>query len=198
MGNLTLWEKVRAVPKEAQKPIKGGRLNGFTDINPVWRIKTLTEQFGVCGVGWHYKIVDRWTEAGANGEIAAFVSIHLFIKDTDGWSQPIAGTGGSMLVSKETKGLYTSDECFKMALTDALSVACKALGIGVDVYWSKDSNKYDSAPVATQKSESSGGKKADSTTRRIDGRTAQHDRRNVQTASGDGRKATRHSQSFGA
>ena len=29
--------------------------------------------------------------------------------------------------------MYTSDECYKMALTDALSVACKALGVAADV-----------------------------------------------------------------
>lgn len=152
MGNLTLWNKVRAVPADAQKKITGGRLNGFTDINPVWRIKTLTEQFGQCGIGWYYDIVDRWTETGANNEIASFVSVNLFVNDpASGWSKPIAGTGGSMLVSKEKNGLYTSDECFKMALTDALSVACKALGIGADVYWSKDANKYEKPPETATK-----------------------------------------------
>lgn len=35
-----------------------------------------------------------------------------------------------------------SDECFKMALTDAISVAAKAIGIGADVYWEKDKTKY--------------------------------------------------------
>ena len=30
----------------------------------------------------------------------------------------------------------------KMALTDAISVACKSLGIGADVYWNKDNTKY--------------------------------------------------------
>ena len=29
-----------------------------------------------------------------------------------------------------------------MALTDAISVACKALGMGADVYWEKDNTKY--------------------------------------------------------
>ena len=47
-----------------------------------------------------------------------------------------------MFVAKESKGLHTSDECFKMAMTDAISVACKALGIGADVYWEKDKTKY--------------------------------------------------------
>ena len=62
MSNLELWEKVRTCPKEAQKEIKGGRLSGMTDINPVWRMKTLTEQYGPCGIGWYYEIADRWTE----------------------------------------------------------------------------------------------------------------------------------------
>ena len=47
-----------------------------------------------------------------------------------------------MLVASETKGLYVNDECYKMALTDAISVACKALGMGADVYWNKDTTKY--------------------------------------------------------
>jgi uncharacterized protein with PIN domain len=30
-----------------------------------------------------------------------------------------------------------------MAYTDAISVACKLLGFGADVYWAKDNTKYD-------------------------------------------------------
>jgi hypothetical protein len=83
-------------------------------------------------------------ETGENDEIAAFVDINLYINDpTSGWSQAIPGTGGSMFVEQEKAGPHISDECFKMALTDALSVACKALGIGADVYWDKDASKYD-------------------------------------------------------
>ena len=37
----------------------------------------------------------------------------------------------------ESKGAYVSDECYKMALTDALSVAMKALGVAADVYFEK-------------------------------------------------------------
>jgi len=142
MSNLELYDKVRVVPSEAQKSIGGGRLKGMTDINPMWRIKTLTEQFGMIGFGWVYKITDKRLEKGGKDEIAAFVDIELKIKVGGEWSEPIVGTGGSSFVASESKGLFTSDECFKMALTDALSVACKALGIGADVYWSKDSTKY--------------------------------------------------------
>ena len=40
----------------------------------------------------------------------------------------------------------TSDECFKMAYTDAVSVACKSLGFGADIYWQNDRTKYNSEP----------------------------------------------------
>ena len=140
--NLSIYDAVRKVPDAAKKPINGGRLKGMTDINPMWRLKTLTEQFGPCGVGWKYVITDKRMEKGAKDEIAVFVDIDLFVKVGDSWSEAIPGTGGSMFVASERNGLYTSDECYKMALTDAISVACKALGFGADVYWEKDRTKY--------------------------------------------------------
>jgi hypothetical protein len=143
MDNLAIYNKVRKVPQEAQKPIKGGRLKGMTDINPMWRIKTITEQFGPVGQGWYYEIIEKRIEEGGNNEKVAFVDINLFVKFGDEWSKPIVGTGGSSFVAKEKSGFFTSDECFKMALTDAISVACKALGVGADVYFEKDRSKYD-------------------------------------------------------
>lgn len=145
MSNLDIYNKVRVVPQEAQKTITAGRIKGMTDINPMWRIKVLTEQFGVCGIGWKYTITDKRIIDGANGTQCAFVDIDLFIKVDGVWSEAIQGTGGSSYISLENGGktYYTSDECFKMALTDALSVACKALGIGADVYWAGDKSKYD-------------------------------------------------------
>ena len=143
MENLEIYESVRAVPKEAQKEMKGGRLNGMTDINPMWRIKKLTEEFGPCGIGWKYEVVNKWLEtAMAKDEITANVEIKLYYKWKGEWSEPVPGIGGSMLVAAEKKGLYVNDECYKMALTDAISVACKSLGMGADIYWQKDNTKY--------------------------------------------------------
>lgn len=142
MGNLDLYERVRKVPDEAKKKIGGGRLSGMTDINPMWRIKKLTEEYGPCGIGWYTEVLKQWTETGANNEVVAYVNISLFVKDNGEWSKPIFGTGGSMFVAKEKSGLFTSDECYKMAYTDAISVACKSLGFGADVYFEKDATKY--------------------------------------------------------
>lgn len=143
MDNMTIYNAVRSVPDSAKRRIEAGRLKGKTDINPMWRIKALTEQFGPCGYGWKYVITDKRLEQGANGEVAAFLDIDLFVKAGGAWSDAIPGTGGSAFVAKEKNGPYTSDECFKMALTDAISVACKALGFGADVYWDANKSKYD-------------------------------------------------------
>lgn len=152
MNHFAIYNAVREVPDRAKRPILAGRLKGKTDINPMWRIKALTEQFGPCGVGWKYTIDRQWIEAGAGGEQSAFCNISLYIKSGDAWSDAIPGTGGSAFIASERNGLYTSDECYKMALTDAISVACKALGFGADVYWEADRTKYDnpSAPAEEQ------------------------------------------------
>ena len=146
MKNLEIYEKFRSVPQEAKKEIGAGRLKGFTDINPMWRIKQLTEQFGVCGFGWYTEIIEQKIIDGSDNQKAAFVTINLFVKIDNEWSKPIQGVGGSSFVTNERNGAYTSDECFKMAYTDALSIACKSLGMGADVYYAKDRTKYDQEP----------------------------------------------------
>ena len=161
-GNLSIYERVRNVPEEAKKAIEAGRLKGKNDINPMWRIKKLTEVFGPAGFGWYTEIVRTWTEASESGEMAVFVDIHLFVKKDGEWSRPIFGNGGNRLIANEKKyenGQYVlvpylDDDAYKKAYTDAISVAAKALGIGADVYFEKDVTKYDSqTPGQTSQSE---------------------------------------------
>lgn len=141
MSNMEIYEAVRAVPNEAKKTIVGGRLKGMTDINPMWRIKMLTEQFGAVGFGWYYEVINK-EQYPLNNEVVVTADINLYINVDGEWSKPIFGTGGSKIVSVEKSGPYINDEAYKMAVTDAISVACKQLGMGADVYWQKDNTKY--------------------------------------------------------
>lgn len=141
MNNMDIYEHVRQCPQDALKPIQAGRLKGKSDINPMWRIKMLTQLFGAVGIGWYYTIDKQWLEP-CGEEVSAFCDISLYIKVDGEWSKPIQGVGGSMFAAKEKNGVYVSDEAYKMALTDAISVACKALGFAADVYWNTDSTKY--------------------------------------------------------
>lgn len=139
VNNLAIYEAAREVPQYALKTIGAGRLKGFSDVNPMYRIKRMTEIFGPCGIGWYYEIVKQWTETYGN-ETKSFCNVNLYIKKDGEWSRPIPGTGGSTIVEVNSKGSYVSDEGYKMALTDALSVAMKALGIAADVYYANDGN----------------------------------------------------------
>lgn len=149
MDNMKIYNQVREVPFEAKKEITAGRLKGFTDIEPMWRIQKLTELYGPCGTGWWAELLkkeivyDELTK-----QKAAFVDINLYVVDpeTGVVSHPIFGTGGSSFVAQENKGPYLSDECYKMAYTDAISVAAKALGFGANTYWGRGS-KYTNKTV---------------------------------------------------
>ena len=56
MENMSYYEMGRAVPEEAKKQFNNGSFSG-TDINPMWRIKKLTEMFGPAGIGWYSEIL---------------------------------------------------------------------------------------------------------------------------------------------
>lgn len=142
MNNLEIYNRYKEVPKNALKPFDNGRFKG-TDINTMWRIKSLTEAFGMVGIGWYYTIKRLWIEETLNGEQFAFAEIELFVKVDGEWSKPISGSGGNKLLRDTKDGTsMTSDEAYKMAVTDAFGVACKLLGFGADVYWENDRTKY--------------------------------------------------------
>lgn len=149
--NLEIYNQVRTVPENALRKIEAGRLKGKSDINPMWRIKKLTELFGMVGFGWYTDVTREWTEVSESGETAVFIDINLYVRKDGEWSKPIRGTGGNKVVSLEKKWdngeqvitQYLDDEAYKKAYTDAISVAAKALGIGADVYWEADKTKYD-------------------------------------------------------
>lgn len=167
--NMRIWDEVARPPVEALDRIGGGRMVGKTAIDPLWRYKALTEQFGPCGIGWKYEIVRLWTEPGSEGQVFAFAEINLYIganrksdatsNQLDYWSNPIPGVGGAMLIAKEYDKrsekdvLYSSDEAYKMAITDALSVALKVLGFGAAIYMGQwDGDKYKSLPMTIDES----------------------------------------------
>lgn len=142
-GKMQLWESLCRPPVSALKEIEAGRLKGKSDISPQWRLRVMTETFGPVGIGWRYYIERLWTEPGPNDQVFAFATVIVQVKQGDEWSEQIPGIGGHMLVVKEKSGLYANDEAYKMAVTDALSVALKSLGVAADIYEGKfDGSKY--------------------------------------------------------
>lgn len=133
--NLKIWNKVKQVPPEFTKKISFGKLNGKSDINPQWRLMAMTQAFGAVGHGWTYRIVRTWSEPHpTDGSVMCFAEVAVKTKVDGEWGQEFSGIGGSEIVEKNKNGLQSNDDGYKMAVTDALSVAFKAIGVASDVY----------------------------------------------------------------
>ena len=146
MDNMRYYDAGRAVPKDALKAFSNGRFSG-TDINPMWRIKKLTEMFGPAGIGWYTEVTRQEVVKADDDNMMVFVDVNLYVKEGGEWSKPIFGTGGNTLKAKG-RG---DDEGYKKAYTDAVSIACKALGIGADVWYANDTtSKYSDKYVDKQ------------------------------------------------
>lgn len=141
--NMRIWDAVSQTPPNCTKRIPAGRLRGMTDISPTWRVETLTRMFGPCGLGWKIEVVRSEIVPGAGDEARAFIQLNLYIRDGDHWSEAIPGFGGSSYTTKEKNGVYTDDECYKKAFTDALGSACRLLGFSADIYSSAYGSKYE-------------------------------------------------------
>lgn len=138
-NNMRIYSKVREVPTNAQKDFRAFDGKTLTEIDPMWRISKLTEIFGPCGLGWYTRTVKEDAVPFSNGETCVFTEIELYVKDSESgaWSQPIRGAGGNRLVLRTSGGMMADDEAYKKAYTDALGNACKMLGFGADIYWSR-------------------------------------------------------------
>ena len=155
--NLKIWDNVEKVPEGYLKKIKGGRLKGMTDINPMWRLKALTEIYGPCGTGWIFTI-DRTEVHELHGEAVYVVFGHLQVCVDGKWAEGIQGVGASKIAAKESSGIFVNDEAPKMAETDAISVACKKLGFGSLIYEGKfDGSKYNVSDSSGATERPSGG-----------------------------------------
>nr|MBR4279817.1 hypothetical protein [Clostridia bacterium] len=139
--NLELYNRYAQPPESALKSFSNGKFSG-TDINPMWRIQALTESFGPCGIGWYTEIERQWREDTDDGTATVYCHISLYINVDGKWSKPITGVGGNTLSRKGKNGVTTTDEAYKMAYTDAMGIACKALGIGANIWWKHDRTKY--------------------------------------------------------
>lgn len=164
---MRIYNRVRSVPADALSEIEGGPLKGKSNINPQIRWELLTSVFGPAGECFKVEQVSRWTESTPQGETAVFCEVNLYYREdaSKPWSSPVFGQGGSMLMRRSTEwvngqpvqAIHIDDEAYKKAYTDAVSVACKALGFAADVYYRQEETKYGSfrgeAPAEEQEAQ---------------------------------------------
>jgi hypothetical protein len=132
-SNLRYWDVLGRTDPSHTKPFD--RPGGFkgTAIKPIWTEKRLTETFGPCGIGWGCEEPQFSTMPAPNDEILVYCTLRCWYKDGDKVGV-LYGVGGDKVVGKNKYGLYTDDEAFKKAFTDALGNAFKHLGASADIH----------------------------------------------------------------
>jgi len=146
-SNMRVWEKVWQTDAAYTKGFsRGGGFKG-TATNATWLARQATAQFGPCGIGWGFNVVDEQYRAGAGIDIVHVVRLRLWYM-LDGVRGEVEQFGQTQFVGTNKNGPYTDEEAPKKSITDAVSKCLSLLGFAADVYlgyW--DDSKY----VAEQK-----------------------------------------------
>ena len=140
MSNTELWDKLgRTDPNHTKRFSRAGGFKG-TATKPIWVYRRLTEQFGAVGQGWGHFHPEFQVVPGAEGEVLVYCTVECWHGTRD---NSFFGVGGDKAVAKNKNGLFSDDEAFKKAFTDAVMNAFKSLGVAADVHMGLfDDDKY--------------------------------------------------------
>ena len=97
------------------------------------------------GVPQQELINQKIYEGDANGRFV-YYRLSFFLQETGDLTATISANSRYRLWvnGQPVSSVHIDDEAYKKAYTDAISVACKALGFAADVYYREDETKYGS------------------------------------------------------
>lgn len=141
--NLALWEEVEKTDPKFTKEYTGP--GGFTGtaVNAQYLAKRATEQFGPCGTGWGYEVLEERFDQGAPlldkaGTVLAHAQVHtlkieLWYIGGDGERKTITHYGHTPFVNQNRFGVSTDFDAPKKSLTDAIGKCLSQLGFSADI-----------------------------------------------------------------
>lgn len=143
-NNLKLWQAVEKTDPQFTKEYTGpGGFSG-TAVNALYLTKRATEQFGRCGEGWGYDVLEEridhgapllrkdGTEYGVNAQVHTLKLAFWFIGN-DGQKKTVIHYGHTPFVTGTKFGPTTDFEASKKSLTDALGKCLSMLGFSADI-----------------------------------------------------------------
>jgi hypothetical protein len=142
MSNTKLWDRVCKTDPAAVKPITGKQYQGNSP-KPYYIVQRLTEEFGPCGTGWGFTILnERFERFGDTDSLHVAVVRFWYVLD---------GKRGELEQIGQTKASYTSgagkfildEDAPKKSVTDALVKCASYLGFAGDIFSGRwDDSKY--------------------------------------------------------
>jgi hypothetical protein len=140
--NLALWERVCVTDPRAVKPITGKQYSGNSP-KPYWIVQRLTEEFGPCGKGWGFTILNERMERLTETDIL-HVAVVRFWYVSEGARCELEQIGQTKAAYKTGKGTMLVDEdAPKKSVTDALVKCASYIGFAGDIFSGRwDDSKY--------------------------------------------------------
>lgn len=142
MDNKALWKRAFTTDPRAVKPITGKQYSGNSP-KPYWIVERLTDEFGPCGIGWGFTILNERMERLTDTDVL-HVAVVRFWYVLDGQRGEFEQIGQTKAVYEKSKGGNMVDEdAPKKSVTDALVKCASYLGFAGDIFsgmW--DDSKY--------------------------------------------------------
>lgn len=140
--NMALWDRVCVTDPRAVKPITGKQYSGNSP-KPYWIVQRLTEEFGPCGIGWGYTVLNERMERMTETDVlhVALVRFWYILSDRRGEVEQI---GQTKAVYKTSKGaLLVDEDAPKKSVTDALVKCASYIGFAGDIFSGRwDDSRY--------------------------------------------------------
>lgn len=142
MDTMQLWNRVAKTDPRQVKEITGKQYKGNSP-KPYYIVQRLTEEFGPCGIGWGFTILNERMERLTEHEIlhVAVVRLWFVMGDKRGEFEQIGQT--KAVYAKKDGGLMVDEDAPKKSVTDALVKCASYLGFAGDIFAGRwDDSKY--------------------------------------------------------
>jgi len=142
MDNKALWKRAYTTDPKAVKAITGKQYSGNSP-KPYWIIERLTDEFGPCGIGWGFSILNERFERFSDTD-TLHVAVVRFWYVMDGQRGELEQVGQTKASYTTSKGTFLLDEdAPKKSVTDALVKCASYLGFAGDIFSGRwDDSRY--------------------------------------------------------
>jgi hypothetical protein len=141
-ANKEFWERVKKTDPKRVKPITGKQYKGNSP-QPYYMVERMTEEFGMCGIGWGINILNERMERLTENDVLHVAVVELWYVH-EGKNGSITQVGQTKAAYKTNAGSMLIDEdAPKKSVTDALTKCMSYLGFAGDIFSGQwDDSKY--------------------------------------------------------
>lgn len=140
--NKEFWNRVMKTDPARVKAITGKQYKGNSP-QPYYLVERMTEEFGMCGIGWGLDIISERMERLTDTDVLHIAHVELWYVQGDktGRIQQVGQTKAAYLTS--TGKMMVDEDAPKKSVTDAMTKCMSYLGFSGDIFsghW--DDSKY--------------------------------------------------------